>query len=192
MEEYPWIKFELDARRFPYGLWFRLGQCVSKCRHIRRVPLLPEVSDRLHRVYFAKGVHATTAIEGNTLSEQQVMDAIEGKLQVEDSRKYLQQEVENVLEACNGIALGLGKGEYGELTPDMLCSFNAMVLKEVPCDEGVVPGELRKHRVGVGSYRAPAAGDVRELLEEFCKWINGIKSESYRQVDAVEFSRRDN
>lgn len=188
MEEYPWIKFELDTRRFPYGLWFRLGQCVSKCRHIRRVPLLPELRKRLHQVYLAKGVHATTAIEGNTLSEQQVMDAIEGKLKVEDSRKYLQQEVENILEACNDIAQGLVKDEYLELTPDMLCGFNAMVLKDVPCDDGVVPGELRKYRVGVGPYRAPAAGDVRVLIEEFCKWINGIKSKDVPQVDSVALS----
>lgn len=161
---------------------------MSKCRHIRRVPLLPEVAERLHLVYLAKGVHATTAIEGNTLSEQQVMAAIEGKLKVEDSRKYLQQEVENVLSACNDIAKGLSVGDYREITPELLCELNGKVLKDVPCDEDVVRGELRRHRVGVGPYRAPAAKDVGELVDEFCKWINGINAESVASVDAVGLS----
>ncbi len=37
-------------------MWPQLGECVSKCRHVSRVPLLPDVRDALHMIYLAKGI----------------------------------------------------------------------------------------------------------------------------------------
>jgi Fic family protein len=188
MNKYPWIKFALDTRRFGYDFWFRLGECVSKCEHIRRVPLMPEVAGRLHAVYLAKGVHATTAIEGNTLTEAHVQEAIEGRLKVEDSRKYLQQEVENVLSACNDIAAAIQVGGFGDITPGVLCELNGKILRDVPCEEGVEAGKFRKYRVGVGRYRGPAGEDVGELVGDFCEWINRMRIGKDEGIDAVGFS----
>lgn len=165
----------------------QLGECVSKCRHISRVPLSPDVRDALHTIYLAKGIHATTAIEGNTLSEEQVRQVIEGRLVLAESRKYLEQEVRNILDACNEIARDLAAGKGVELTPQRLCELNGRVLKDVPCDEGVVLGEFRRHRVGVGTYRAPAAADVPKLVEQFCKWINALGGDAER-LDMIALS----
>ena len=57
-----------------------LGEARSKCEHIAGVPLRPTVARELHQLYLAKGVLGTTAIEGNTLSEEQVRQLLEGQL----------------------------------------------------------------------------------------------------------------
>ncbi|MCC6745869.1 MAG: Fic family protein, partial [Acidobacteria bacterium] len=64
MGTYPWITFRLDLSELSTETWMLLGEARSKCEHIAGVPLKPAVAERLHRLYLAKGVHATTAIEG--------------------------------------------------------------------------------------------------------------------------------
>ena len=187
LEKYPWISFRIDLKALGYDAWLVLGECLSKCEQIRRVPLLPSVKKELHTVYLVKGVQATTAIEGNTLSEDQVRRILEGELTVEESKKYLEQEVRNVLEACNDITKGLADGRYSDLSSELLCQLNERVLRDVPCEEDVVAGQVRRHAVGVGPYKAPDAGDVQELLEEFCKWINGMETQDDK-LDSVAFS----
>ena len=54
-------------------------------RHIAGVPLDRETADKLYRLYLTRGVQATTAIEGNTLSEEQVQQRIDGKLELPPS-----------------------------------------------------------------------------------------------------------
>ena len=73
-----------------------LGEAQSKCQHIAGVPLTPDAAERLYELYLAKGVHATTSIEGNTLSEDQVKQQIEGKLKLPRSQEYMATEVQNI------------------------------------------------------------------------------------------------
>ena len=155
----------------------RLGECVSKSEHIRRTPLLPGVSEELHKVYLTKGVHATTAIEGNTLSEQQVRDIVDGKSKLPDSQKYLGQENKNIIDACNDIGKAIADDKYGPITVKLLCDYNRRVLNDVPVAEGAIPGVIRKHMVGVGTYKPPDGEDAGELLKKFCDWFNEFKTE---------------
>lgn len=67
---HPWISFRCDLGKAGVDLWLALGEAASKCEHIARVPLRPATAQALHRLYLAKGAAATTAIEGNTLSEE--------------------------------------------------------------------------------------------------------------------------
>lgn len=65
------------------------------------------------------------------------------------------------------------------MSQELLCELNKIVLKDVPVDEEVMPGNYRNYQVGVGGaykYRAPAASDVSELMNNFCDWINGFDS----------------
>lgn len=179
-EKYPWISFKVDLRKIPFDVWMLLGECLSKCEHIKQIPLTPTVRDELHKVYLVKGVQATTAIEGNTLSENQVRQILDGKLQLADSKKYLQQEVQNIIDACYEIAGGLARDEYGTITNKLLCRLNEKVLQDVPCEEDVIPGKLRKHNVGVGTYRAPEWQDVSEMVSSFCEWMNSFGSSESR------------
>ncbi|MDA2914542.1 Fic family protein, partial [Acidobacteriia bacterium AH_259_A11_L15] len=70
---HPWLTFNANLTQAPPRLWIMLGECQSKCIGISRVPLRPATAWYLFQVYLAKGALATTAIEGNTLSEKEVL-----------------------------------------------------------------------------------------------------------------------
>lgn len=171
---HPWLTFVLDVRRIQPSLWMLLGEAASKCEHIAGVPLPPALQDHLHQVYLAKGVLATTAIEGNTLSEEQVRAHLEGKLQLPKSKEYLRQEITNILEACNDLADRIFRGE-SEITVENILSFNRRVLDRIPvADPEIVPGQIRKRAVGVGRYPGPPPGDCAFLLGRLCEELAAL------------------
>lgn len=149
-----------------------LGEAQSKCHHIRDAPLLPAVSRKMHEVYLAKGVAATTAIEGNTLTEEQVLQHLEGKLNVPPSKQYLQQEIQNILEACTNIAGRLFRSRPTHLCVDDILNFNRMALKDLPTEPEVQPGEIRRHSVGVLRYQGAPPEDCLYLLDRLCQWLS--------------------
>jgi len=149
-----------------------LGEAASKCEHIAAVPLEPATAERLHRLYLAKGALATTAIEGNTLTEQEVLAHLEGRLQLPKSKEYLAQEIDNIVRACNELPKAAAEGGVA-LTADRVCAFNRQVLEGLKVEDGVVPGEIRRHSVTVGRYLGAPAEDCRYLLERLCAWREG-------------------
>ena len=171
---HPWISFRSDLGKAGAELWLSLGEAASKCEHISRVPLRPSTALALHQLYLAKGAAATTAIEGNTLSEAEVLKAVEGKLVVPPSKQYLKQEVENIIAACNGIGSQLAEGTLPALSAKLLSAYNRLVLEKLPVKDGVKPGELRTHSVVVGNvYRGAPAEDCPYLMDRLCEWLNG-------------------
>jgi Fic family protein len=170
-----WLKFKADLGDVPPSVWMLLGEARSKCEHIAGVPLKPEVAKRLLQVVLARGVQGTTAIEGNTLTQEQVEALVAGqKPEVPASKAYQVQEVKNVIEALNGVVLPeLAEGRLSALTPERVKQFNATVLTGLSLDEGVVPGEIRTYSVGVLRYRGAPAEDCGYLLEQMCDWLNG-------------------
>ena len=171
-ETHPWIAFQLDLRRIDYTLWFKLGEVQAKCEHLAGVPLLPDVEEYLHQVYLAKGALATTAIEGNTLSEEDALGLVRGELELPPSKEYLGKEIRNIVRACNNIPEGILSGELAELTVDRIIELNALVLHELPMKEDVSPGIIREHEVGVGRYRGAPHQECGLLLEKLCSWLN--------------------
>lgn len=173
---HPWITFTLDLSKGQrHSLWMLLGAAQSKCLHLAGSPLLPGFAEQLHQIYLAKGVMATTAIEGNTLSEEQVRQHLEGKLKLPPSKQYLQQEIENVIKACNQITDEVISSEYGNIRPDELRRYNRQVLEKLEVEEGVVPGEYRTRSVVVGNvYRGAPAEDCPYLTDELCRWLNTL------------------
>lgn len=138
--------------------------------HLAGVPLQPGTAQRLHTVYLAKGVQGTTAIEGNTLSEEQVEKIIEGSSELPKSKHYLQQEVRNVLDAC---AFIVAQPRF-EITTTNICELNRMVLRNLTLEDGVAPGKIRKHIVGVFRYRAPHGDDAEFLVDRMCEWLREL------------------
>lgn len=173
-QTHPWITFELNLQRVPFPLWIAFGEAKSKCEHIARTPLRPTVAKEMHKLYLAKGVRASTAIEGNTLSEAQVLQQIDKELSVPPSQEYLKQEVDNLLVACKLITRTAHRGQLRPLTAERICNLNKLVLRDLPLDEGVVPGEVT-HAVTVGGYRGAPREDCYYLLERLCDWLNGTE-----------------
>ena len=78
-KSHSWLDFSLNIREFQPRFWVDLGECVSKCDHLQRTAMSDDLRQEIYNLYFTKGAAATTAIEGNTLSEQQVHDIIAGQ-----------------------------------------------------------------------------------------------------------------
>jgi Fic family protein len=129
-------------------------------------------ASELHRLYLAKGVLATTAIEGNTLSEEQVLQHLDGKLELPRSREYLKHEIDNVINACNKMLKEISSNAPPKLTRQRIVELNRMVLGNLALDEGVAAGEIRKTSVGVARYRGAPAEDCAHLLDRLSEWLN--------------------
>jgi Fic family protein len=169
---HPWLKFSVDLAPAAPELWMMLGECQSKCQHLARVPLKPEVSDQLNRLYIAKGVLATTAIEGNTMTQEEVEKYLGGELKLPPSREYLGQEIDNIADECNRIAELVSQGAQPILNRNRIEDLNRQVLRNLVLAEGVVAGEVRRHEVGVALYKGAPPEDCVELLDNLCSWLN--------------------
>ena len=155
-----------------------LGEAKSKCEHLAGAPLKPTVARDLYRVTLIKGALATTAIEGNTLTEAQANGILDGTYAAPPSRQYQEQEVRNVLEALQGLSDQIVRGERIELTAQLIKNFNRQVLKGLPLDDHVEPGVIRNESVAVGNYRGAPAEDCGYLLDRLVEWLNSSMFEN--------------
>lgn len=171
-ETHDWINFRFKPDNLGSQTWRLLGVAQAKGEQISGIPLLPNVAHEMHQVFLAKGVLATTAIEGNTLTESEVMRLIEGELELPPSKEYLATEIENILAASNWIADQLLGDAPTELNPDDIKKYNEMVLKGLPLSDEVVPGEYRHHDVRVASYKGAPPEDLAFLIGSLCDWLN--------------------
>ena len=174
LKTHPWITFTLDMRNLPARFWMLLGDACSKCKHISDSPLLPETADDLHNVYLAKGAWATTSIEGNTLSEEDVAKLARGELKLPPSKEYLGTEVRNILDACNDMLEDLRNGVEIRLDSERIKYLNGQVLGGIDLYAAAVPGQVRSRSVGVAAYRGAPAQDCEYLLARLCEWLDGM------------------
>ena len=91
---HPWIGFTVDLRPAAVRVWSLLGQAVAGCRQIADAALPPLDGAEMYRLYLSRGARASTAIEGNTLSEAQVRARLDGQLELPPSQEYLGREVD--------------------------------------------------------------------------------------------------
>jgi cell filamentation protein, protein adenylyltransferase len=174
LESHPWITFKAtDINSLDAKLWMLLGEARSKCEHLAGAPLRPEVARHLYEVTLVKGAQATTAIEGNTLTEDQVAGILHGTFSAPPSRAYQEREVKNVLDALTAIDQQVMSGNIPKITPDLISDFNRQVLEGTEYEPHVVPGQVRDYSVGVASYRGAPAEDCQYLLDRLAEWIEG-------------------
>ncbi|MCV7254166.1 Fic family protein [Mycobacterium hackensackense] len=183
---HPWITFEFADGRYD-TLSVRLGEAFSKCAHMAGTPLQPGLAAKLAQVYLIKGVSATTAIEGNTLTETEVTEILEDRRNLPPSQEYLQREVENMERVLRGVDVAAQRsGGSWRVTPDWLKTQNRAILDGIPDDDHVVPGEYTTKQLLVGSvYRAAPPEDVPYLVERLCDWINEMLNHVFdKNLDA--------
>jgi Fic family protein len=186
---HPWITFRLDLSKAPWTFWNHIGEAHSKCRHLSRTPLPPALAGKMERVYLAKGALASAAIEGNSLSEEQAFAAVEGKLELPQSQEYLQQELQNVIDAIAAIEVEIHTGVPFQITPQKLRELNEKVLAGLEVDDHVVPGEFRTKGIAVGTvYKGAPAADCEFLVRQMCDWLNSDSFSRDGQDAAKDFS----
>lgn len=172
-ETHPWIDFRVDLRPASPEIWMLLGEARSKIAHVAGSLLNPRVAREMHIVYLTKGALATTAIEGNTLSEEEVRRRVERELDLPPSREYLGREIDNVVAAYNEIREELIAGGAAPMSRTTIEGYNRMILNGLELEEGVAPGEIPTHSVAVGGYQGAPREDCEFLLDRLAEWLSG-------------------
>ena len=178
---HPWMTFDVDRQLVsaPRRLWELMGGVTALAEQLAESPMLPEYAVKLHQVMLVRGALATTAIEGNTLSQEDVERLLARTLKLPPSKQYLATEVENMIEAFNRVMSGVDVGELHRITVDEIKSMNRQVLQGLHLDDGVVPGEISEHGVVVGPYKGAPRRDCDYLLDRLCRWIEyGIPAQA--------------
>ncbi len=184
-ETHPWITFDATAvNDLDPRLWMLIGEARSKCEHLAGSPLQPQIAKDFGRLQFIKGVHATTSIEGNTLTEEQIDGIMEGTYTAPESRTYQEAEVLGVMEIINEIdaQVALPGETPPTITVDLIYDYNRRVLQGTNYADEVVPGQARTYGVEVGRYRGAPAEDCQYLLGRLVEWLEG---ETFRSDDPV-------
>lgn len=150
---------------------YLLGECHALVHALTDIPLLPEYRQRLLNVSLRKGAQATTAIEGNTLSEEEIERLQEG-WSLPPSKEYLQIEVNNILYAFNTLLSEIvTEDKVCIITPDLIKDFHLMIGRGLGEYFDAIPGRFRDDRRHVGPYLAPEHKYVPELVSKLCIWL---------------------
>ncbi|MFN8236557.1 MAG: Fic family protein [Chitinophagales bacterium] len=151
--------------------YVRIGQCVSLLKAISKTPILPDFYKNLKGVALIKGAQSTTAIEGNTLSDEDIIKLQKGN-KLPKSMEYQGTEVTNILEAFNTIFQETAVEKKEQLiTPDLLLRFHQMIGKNLGDNFQAIPGKFRTHDVIVGTYKCPDYRDVELLINKYCDFL---------------------
>lgn len=171
-ETHPWITFTLDLTQAPPRFWMLLSDACAKCEFIASLPMTPHDASELRQVFLERGARATTAIEGNTLSAEQVARLAKGELKLPPSKEYLGIEVQNILLSYQEITARIYAADPLPLNAEWIKRLNAMVLARLELAEDIAPGEIRSIEVGVGRYLCPPAAECERLLARLCEWLD--------------------
>jgi len=148
-----------------------LGQCYAYINSMVNIPIQPNYRQQLLIVSLNKGALATTAIEGNTLTEEELDQILNGR-DLAPSKKYQQTEVKNIIDAFNTILNELVEMKTPEIvTPGLIMRFNEMVGKNIGDNFNGSPGQLRRRNVTVGAYRPPSFEMVEDMVQKLCDWL---------------------
>ena len=150
---------------------YELGQCEALIKAISNTPLLPAYHKELMRISLKKGAQATTAIEGNTLTDEEVERVSSGE-NLPRSKEYQQREIENILEALNELLLEVLTEKVEKISTPLLLRFHQMIGKGLGEHFDAIPGQFRRDARIVGPYRTPKPEDVPELVNRLCDFMH--------------------
>lgn len=169
-EKYPHLLFRRHWELRDSTLML-LGQCEAYVQAISNTPILPQHQRRLLQVSLVKGAQATTAIEGNTLSQEEIEQIVDGG-HLPPSKEYQETEVKNVIDALNTLLHEIvGDGSSNFISPQLLQRFHAMIGNNLGDPFDALPGRFRTDNRVVGRYRCPDYSDVEKLVQHYCEWL---------------------
>ena len=174
MGSHDFIKFPPKLGALSSKTWMLMGDIQARIEQLARLPIPPEASAELRKIYLSKGVQATVAIEGSSLTDIEVREIIDKKKTLPPSRAYLQREVENIVDALNDVGRDALRGVDADFSLELLNRWHGTVLAglEKALRKGVVIGGLRYQNVVVGRYLGAPAADCERLVTELCNWLN--------------------
>jgi Fic family protein len=148
-----------------------MGQSIALLRAINNTPIMPHYYQELMSVALIKGAQSTTAIEGNTLTDDEIIKVMEGQ-KLPSSIRYQGIEVENIIAAYNELLKEtIYENKEQLITSELLLRFHKMVGKNLGEHFAAIPGKYRDSDVIVGHYRCPDYRDVPALISQYCEFL---------------------
>jgi Fic family protein len=135
--------------------------------------IIPELDATLKNRAFMKSVHASTAIEGNTLTFEDVGKLYNGQKVI--ARKNEKQEVLNYIEVLKEIDKIPLKSKLKEKTVlNIHKEISTNVLRDKFYEGYYRDVEVRVENLQTGEvrYRPPSSLSVAELMKDLINWIN--------------------
>lgn len=170
MTEYSHIQFKKHWQ-INSSCAYQLGECSALVQAISNIPLKPEYREKLLQVALIKGAQATTAIEGNTLTEEEIQKIQEG-WKLPESREYQEIEIKNVIVALNELLREIiEQNKLRIISPETIKEFHKMIGKNLGKHLDAIPGQFRTDNRHVGPYKTPEPEDVPVLMDKLCEWI---------------------
>lgn len=156
-----------DEYKPPYVLTERILDLVERIGEALGRASVEGPSLRLRRANRIRSIHGSVAIEGNTLSKEQVSAILDGKRVIAPPREIL--EVQNALEAYDQL------NEWSPFVNSDLLSAHAVMMGLLD-----VPGKYRLKNVGVAGsegiiHIAPPADRVPFLMSDLLHWLETTK-----------------
>ena len=174
MGSHDFISFPPILDHMSPRIWLLLGEVQASIQVLHAMPMHPEDAQYLLTTYLAKGLHGTTAIEGNSLTEREVQLLVHGDARFSIEENDELRQIHNMVAAFAAVALDAAPSKAPPFSLDLLHGYHKIVIGDLGANEEspVAAGELRTHNVEVGRYLAPPPDDCGIFLEQYCEWLN--------------------
>lgn len=141
---------------------------------IVEMPAFPRVPDAILRNEIIRAVGSTTAIEGNTLTQEQIEEAFH-KADQNFSLNRLEQEVQNSREAYKFLIQDIHGEKIDTISLELLRQIHNITTKNIPHVSNI-PGKLRTGQVEFGEPQLPSLlpdqASVETAVDAFIVWYN--------------------
>ncbi len=168
------IRFDLAVEWSSPDISALLARVAELAAAARALPIPPDAQERLNRLNIVRAVWGTTAIEGSTLSQQEVAEALDADAvgPASSRRGRQQQEARNAASAMEYVRVLHARGPV-TITEDVIAEVHRRLTEGIPYAHND-PGRYRSHAVTVGTYTPPRTrDDIERLMREFVRWVNG-------------------
>lgn len=150
---------------------YLLGQCKTLINAIADTPIQPDLHQKLLSLSLIKGAQATTAIEGNTLSLDEIQKITDGK-KLPPSKEYQEIEVKNIITAFNTLLTDVAvKNSIQIISPEFIKELHRMIGTGLGDHFDAIPGRFREDLRVVSGYVGPDHRQVNEYVLKLCSWL---------------------
>lgn len=178
LRSHSWIDFRLPLAEAGFEFWRALGRVEQSIWQITQATLPPAETDRFYYLTLIRGVTATIAIEGSTLTAAEVSQIEKGVFPGRASRADEEQEAKNIISLYRHIARRMLRGAPPPITVDAILKYNRMVRAEIADAESMsAGGEFRSHGVRIGRSSGAPPADLPYLTNRLCEWLYGELAE---------------
>ena len=144
---------------------------------IKYIPILPNMASQIEEELIKKSIFSTAAIEGNSLTQEDVDKIVENK-KINFSKERFVKEIQNLKTAYNNIKDINVLDTKIQITQDLIKNYHKIITDGLESETNI-PGQYRNTKVIVGNQEHGGTNippkifeDIKNLMEEFVLWIN--------------------